>query len=428
MKVLWLSPVPLPAMCKRLEIPLSYGGWWVHSLMKALGNSKGIQLVVTWSSPGVAQRHTFTEDGVCYDVFPEMSTKLFRSRKLGAICRALAGSRLDMAGVQRFAIVVADHKPDVVQVFGSERFHGLVAPFVKEPVIIWIQGILDVYRHHFFGGMPLSDRLRFPRLFFHRYLMEREAARERKVFRVCSCFIGRTAWDHAHQMRLRPDGRYFEVQDCFRDAFFESEPWSLVQADRDVVYTTTSPTLWKGTDTLVRAVALLREEFPKLRLRVAGYMPRTSPVAQWLKRIVSAAGVADRTEFLGVLNAEQIVCELRRARVFVLPSFIENNPNSLAEAMLVGTPSVASFTGGVPQMVSDGETGLLAQVGDESVFAYQMRRMLRDGALVARLSRRARDAARARYAPGKVAADIISVYEQVLRGVLSSPVSPNHSA
>jgi len=108
------------------------------------------------------------------------------------------------------------------------------------------------------------------------------------------------------------------------------------------------------------------------------------------------------------------VNELRRARVFVLPSFIENSPNSLAEAQLTGTPSIASLTGGVQDMVVDAETGILFPAGDGEALSRQIDRVLTDDDLARRLSIQSRQAARKRHAPAQVVDDLVKAYRQIV--------------
>ena len=102
--------------------------------------------------------------------------------------------------------------------------------------------------------------------------------------------------------------------------------------------------------------------------------------------------------------------ELARAQVFALPSFGENSPNSLAEAMLVGTPVVAAFVGGVPSMVRDEETALCFPVGDEIVMAECLRKALSEEALAAQLAQNAQRVARQRHDPKSVAQRMLEIY------------------
>jgi glycosyltransferase involved in cell wall biosynthesis len=114
------------------------------------------------------------------------------------------------------------------------------------------------------------------------------------------------------------------------------------------------------------------------------------------------------------LDAKSMAEELSRAHVFVLPSFIENSPNSLAEAMLVGTPSVVSFVGGVPSMVTDEVEALTFPAGDEAVLAEQIRRVFPDEALADELSLRARATAHRRHLPAKIAREMLEIYRSVI--------------
>jgi glycosyltransferase involved in cell wall biosynthesis len=114
------------------------------------------------------------------------------------------------------------------------------------------------------------------------------------------------------------------------------------------------------------------------------------------------------------LDAEQYLKELRRANVFVLPSFLENSSNSLCEAMLVGTSCVASFVGGVSSLVSDEMTALCFPPGDEAVLAEQLRRFFSDEAQAKRFSKNAMDIARKRHDRQTVANRMVEIYRKVL--------------
>jgi len=67
---------------------------------------------------------------------------------------------------------------------------------------------------------------------------------------------------------------------------------------------------------------------------------------------------------LGALNAQQMTEELAMSHVFVSPSFIDNSPNAVSEAQLIGMPVISTYTGGVPSLIEEGQTGLFFQTGD----------------------------------------------------------------
>ena len=418
MKILWFSPVPLPAVCRALGLRPYFGGWWIHSMLPELATRQGMELAVAWPDRGCRMRRSFVVDGVTYYIFPEPGRFVQGGGVLRKIIDQLEfvlGPIRDERMVAEAVGVVEDFQPDLVQAFGSEHFFGLIAPLIRQPLVIWIQCFLDVYRHHFFGSMNSLERLRYPKLLWDYWRMVAKAEREREIYRRCRYFIGRTGgWDKAHQMRLKPEGKYYPIRECMRPEFYTAAPWRREEARGVTVYTTASGSLLKGTDVLVQAVALLRRRHPEIRLRVAGLLERNNTVARRMFRMVDQLGLSAQVEFLGQLDSTQIVDELKRARVFVLPSFIENGSNSLAEAQLVGTPVVSSFVGGLPESVAEGETGLLFQAGDSATLAGQIARILGDDNLAMDLSSRARDMAFVRYSTVRNVDVLLAAYNDIL--------------
>ena len=77
---------------------------------------------------------------------------------------------------------------------------------------------------------------------------------------------------------------------------------------------------------------------------------------------------------------------MTKAHVYVHPSAIDNSPNALAEAMMVGTPCVASYVGGIPSMMKNETEGLLYQYDAPYWLAHQISRIFEDNALAQQLS------------------------------------------
>jgi len=123
------------------------------------------------------------------------------------------------------------------------------------------------------------------------------------------------------------------------------------------------------------ALAAVRE-LPGVRLVIAGDGPERA-------RLESEA--PDGVSFLGPLPRAQVLGLLRDADAAILTSAWENFPHGVVEALAVGTPVIATRTGGVAEIVRDGENGLLVEPGDAAAFAAAVRRFLDDEQLRARL-------------------------------------------
>lgn len=113
-----------------------------------------------------------------------------------------------------------------------------------------------------------------------------------------------------------------------------------------------------------------------VRLVIAGDGP---------ERAALEAAAGDRVEFLGPLPRARVLGLLASADAAILTSAWENFPHGVVEALAVGTPVIATRTGGVAEVVTDGENGLLVEPGDTEAFTAAVRRYLGDAALQARL-------------------------------------------
>lgn len=136
----------------------------------------------------------------------------------------------------------------------------------------------------------------------------------------------------------------------------------------------------KGLEDLVRALAQLRDESAPVMLLIAGDGPARGPVEQRARELKLGA---DRLRLLGFRNdVPDLLCA---ADFYVLPSLTEGLPLSLLEAMAHRLPVLATPVGGIPEVVRDGEDGLLVPANDPQALAQAMARLAGDAVLRAAL-------------------------------------------
>jgi glycosyltransferase involved in cell wall biosynthesis len=128
----------------------------------------------------------------------------------------------------------------------------------------------------------------------------------------------------------------------------------------------------KGTEHLVRAVALVVRQFPGFRLDIAGG-GRCLPD---LRALVARSGLTEHVRFLG--EVADVPSVLARASLFVLPSLSEGLSLTLLEAMARGLPVVTTAVGGSPELVADGQTGFLVPPAAPEALAEKLLLLLRD--------------------------------------------------
>jgi glycosyltransferase involved in cell wall biosynthesis len=169
---------------------------------------------------------------------------------------------------------------------------------------------------------------------------------------------------------------------------------------------------WKGVDVLLRAFALLAPELPACRLSLVG----DGDALEGHRALARELGVGDRVVFRGSLTGEALVAAYQQARAVVLPSLTEAESFGmvLVEAMACGTPVIGSDVGGIPFVIADGVTGLLAPPADPAALAARCRQLLLDDDLATRLGAAGRRAAVERFAWQASEASYLRVVREAL--------------
>jgi L-malate glycosyltransferase len=165
----------------------------------------------------------------------------------------------------------------------------------------------------------------------------------------------------------------------------------------------------KGQEFAVRALSTVRTKIPGARLLLAG----DGPCRRGLESLVRQQGLQEAVIFAGfVEDVTQVYAALD---VFVFPSQAEPLGTSLLAAMAWGLPVLAVASGGVPEYVEDGATGLLVTQPDPGLIATGMLRLLSKESLRMRLGREARSEIEERFSARRMVENTIRVYEDVVR-------------
>jgi len=133
-----------------------------------------------------------------------------------------------------------------------------------------------------------------------------------------------------------------------------------------------------------------------------------------LEAVAAQRGLDGRAVFLGSRPRSEVLGVLGAADVAVLPSAWENFPHAAVEALAMGTPVVATRVGGVPEIVEDGENGLLVEPGDADAFTAALERYLGDEGLRRRLSDAARPSV-ARFSAGAIYGELERLLTEAAR-------------
>jgi L-malate glycosyltransferase len=412
MRIFWFTNILMPDVCEALNIPPEVIGGWMFSLLDELRKNKEISLAVATIYQGVDHIEKMPIHGVTYYLIPKSINKGY---KLGSGFR------------QGSDEAIRDFSPDLIHVHGTEDVYGLYTAHthVPCPVVVSIQGLLSVYYRHVLGGLSLADYcdaglagcLAWMRFAFQHRQWRIRGEREIRIIEGNKNFIGRTLWDKAHVGEINSSAPYFHCEELMRPIFSETR-WDIGTIDRHTIFCTAAHSPLKGFHWLLYALLILRKEFPDIRVRVAGAPWGENKgfgyYGRYIKKLIEKNDLEENIIPLPMMKADQIAQELKKSHLFVIPSLIENSPNSLAEAMMVGTPSVASLVGGIPSMITDRGNALGFPSGDATCLAACIRQIFQDDVLANNLSIQAIETARKRNGVEEVVSRQIEIYERII--------------
>lgn len=202
--------------------------------------------------------------------------------------------------------------------------------------------------------------------------------------------------------------RSWRIDNPIADSFFEIDRAAV--AGRVFCCGTIMPR--KNILGMIAAFRETARRVPGARLRIAG---NAEPgYLRACRGEVQRAGLEASVDFLGNLSVLEVQAELSKASCFAMPSFQETAPLSIAEAMAVGVPVVASTVGGIPDMVEHGSTGFLVDPRDPAAISEGVARILADARLARSMGLRARTLARERCRASVVARKTVDVYREIL--------------
>jgi glycosyltransferase involved in cell wall biosynthesis len=409
MKVLWFSVTP--SLYSRSSAGHN-GGGWISSLEEKVKTTPGVELAVAFAHSDTTFK--VEEDGVTYYPMSIYQSKLQRLQYKYLV------KKEEDPEIEYCLRVIDDFHPDIIHVFGSEWSFGLVAKFTKIPVVIHIQGFANPYLNAYFPpGFSKRDFIFKSKLNIRKihsqllgyYHFRHRAERELRILKSNRYFMGRTEWDKSVSRLLSPDSRYFYCSESLRSFFFEDlKRWTFKKRELNILVSTISPPTYKGIDLVLKIAQLLviHGGFD-FEWRIFGVTD-----ARLFEQKLNIRANDVKVKFLGVLSERELKKELLNASVFIHPSYIDNSPNSVCEAQLLGLPIVSTNVGGISSLIDHGETGMLIPANDPYSGAYYIKSLINDEKLSLKLSEKGQRRALSRHDPVAITDTLLKIYDEIV--------------
>jgi glycosyltransferase involved in cell wall biosynthesis len=416
MRILWITNIVFPEAMRLLKGngALKASGGWMLGAAENLVKQEDVSLVVATVSPDVKELTNLKGDRIEYYLLPYGK-----------------GNNKYNSEYERYWLEVQKQvKPDIIHIHGSEFTHGLayVRACGNHHVVVSIQGLVGIYERYYYSGLTKGEilcnftlRSILGRSSFNgRRSFYNRGALEKELFQSVEHIIGRTSWDRAHSWAFNPNAQYHKVGETLRPEFYNGQ-WDFSNCIRHSIFLSQANYSVKGLHMVLRAMPLVLRQFPDAVLRVAGSditkhntfkdFVNYTDYGRIIYRMIKDKGLKNVVTFTGPLDGEGMKQEYLLSNVFVCPSTIENSPNSLGEAQILGVPVISSYVGGVVDMMSGDENHLyrfeeiemlaakiceVFSAGDNQPQLYKMREM-----------------ALLRHNPERNNADLLNVYKRI---------------
>lgn len=422
MKITWLINIVVPRLAEELGLWKTSLGGWLIGQMAGLRQT-GHQLTVLCVSGEVQQTVFRRLDGVDYYVLPNQPEAELRAA---------------------FSQLLQKLQPDVFHIFGTETAAAAAAfdSYAPEKTVISIQGLVSVCAQHVVDGIPerywKSNVLkRLGKRFLGGSVIEDDVTRltlrgmdERRLLEKSRHVIGRTTWDRACVYLAAPQTQYHVCREILRAPFYAAR-WDVTACQRHRIFLSQAASPIKGLHQVLKALPLILKRYPDTEVYIAGApfcdFSRRSPLKAWaveyfcgyqgyIESLVRTYDLYGKIHFLNYLDENAMVEQYLKANVFVMPSTIENSPNSLGEAMLLGVPSVASCVGGVQDMMQSPEQGFVYPFEEPYMLAYYVCRIFESDALAMSISQAAHARAMVTHDMKTNTQMLLDVYDQIGSG------------
>lgn len=376
MKVLWLCNVILPMIARQLNIEGSNKEGWISGLAEEVLKKQyenGIELSIAFPAPK--------------SIFPKEHEICMRTIKVGnASCdcygfyeQTEGGGFFDDNLKERLQKIVEVVKPDIVHCFGTEFAHSYVVSEVfekKDRILIGLQGLCGKCADAYYANLPekvvtgqtMRDKLRNDSVEKQRNDFSVRSVMENKTISTAKHITGRTEWDREFTRECNPNACYYKMNEILRPEFY-GPVWDREKCIPHSIFVSQGDYSLKGLHYMLLALPKILAKYPDTTLYVAGTSLvkydtlknklKITAYGKYLRKLMKKNRIEEKVSFVGRLNAEQMCERYLKSNLFVCCSTVENSPNSLGEAMLLGMPCVTADVGGIPSIFAKGEDGIM---------------------------------------------------------------------
>ena len=420
MNILWLINIPLPEASQLMgEKPAPFGGWLINA-SKDLANKEEVELSIAFPSNKANKFKELKGEKIKYYPFipvKENDNKVIEYN-------------------ESFKTLLNNLKPDIVHIYGTELAHTLsmvnICNTLNIKTVISVQGLVSIIEKHMYSNLPIHaiygntfrTIIRKDSVNGLKKLFRNRGNNEIEALKKTNHVIGRTTWDKACSSQINPEARYHFCNETLREEFYKHQ-WDVNDCEKYSIFLSQGQYPIKGLHYMLEAMPLILKKFPKAKVYISGKdITKSDSIkdkllmtyyGKYIKKIIKRLDLERNVVFTGPLDEEKMCQRYLKSHVFVCPSSIENSPNSLGEAMVLGVPCVASDVGGVSDMLRHKEEGFVYQTDAPYMLAHYVSEIFENEDVALKFSKNAREHASKTHDRDENTRRLIEIYKCIIR-------------
>lgn len=375
MNILWFTNIAVPVVAQHINKGVAFGGGWLTGTIESLKECSEIKLSIAFPIGKSEKLISGEIENICYFGIPVDKNMV----------------KYDVKMQEYYNHIVKKTTPDCIHIWGTEYLHSYYAmracqeAELTDHVVVSIQGMVSVYAKHYLQGVPesvvrrktISDFRYHTGMLEGKKRFEKRGVYEEKTLKLAKYVIGRTDWDKACTYLINPDAEYLFCNETLRSLFYKKR-WNIDKIERHSIFVSQAGYSVKGFHYMLEALEILQKFYPDVKLYTTGNVEdktvqgrlHMSSYTKYIVDLIKKKNLKDKVFFVGNLNEKKICERYLNSHVFVSPSLIENSPNSVGEAMLLGMPVVTSDVGGVKNLIMHEKEGFIYQTDAPYMMAY----------------------------------------------------------
>lgn len=419
MRILWLSMNKGLYHNPQASNPFYNGGGWISSLQELIISCSENTLALVYVTHTRMEKE-IQNNTIYYPIYEAPKSSWQKMIEYYGGYKKIDHTKY----LNQIEQIIQDFQPDIIHLFGLENPMANILRNTRVPVVVHLQGLLAPCDNAFFPVgfnkssflFPISIREWFLRngYIFAKNSIHIRGKRESSLFKKVEYAMGRTEWDHQISQLLAPQSIYFHVDEVLREPFYRNAGKWKWKDKKLTLISTISNTMYKGLDLILKTASILKRETQIPFEWIIVGINRNDKITTFFESKLKIKSDEVNVTYKGVYDAESLCNELLQSHIYIHPSYIDNSPNSLCEAQLLGLPVVGTYVGGIPSLIRDKETGFVIPANAPYELSYHIKECYMNRDYCLQLGHNGFKSANERHDKNTIKLKLLKVYEYII--------------